>query len=46
MNKKMRILFFFLFTLSLSACGKDKDYVVTISTRHGEIKAILFDDAP
>ena len=31
--------------LSFSACGKDKDYVVTISTRHGEIKAILFDDA-
>jgi peptidyl-prolyl cis-trans isomerase B (cyclophilin B) len=46
MNKKMRILFFFLSMLSFSACGKDKDYVVTISTRHGEIKAILFDDAP
>ena len=46
MNQKMRVLFFFLSVLSFSACGKDKDYVVTISTRHGEIKAILFDDAP
>ncbi|MDA0315858.1 MAG: peptidylprolyl isomerase [Bacteroidetes bacterium] len=46
MNQKMRILLFSLSFLSLWACGKDKDYVVTISTRHGEIKAILFDDAP
>ena len=46
MNQKMRILFFFLLALSFSACGKDKDYLVTISTRHGEIKAILFDDTP
>ncbi|MBM3426703.1 MAG: peptidylprolyl isomerase, partial [Bacteroidetes bacterium] len=46
MNQKMRILFFILLVLSFSACGKDKDYLVTISTRHGEIKAILFDDTP
>jgi peptidyl-prolyl cis-trans isomerase B (cyclophilin B) len=46
MNQKMRILFFILSVLSFTACGKDKDYVVTISTRHGDIKAILFDDTP
>ncbi|MCM0060004.1 MAG: peptidylprolyl isomerase [Algoriphagus sp.] len=46
MNQKIKILIFILTVLSFSACGKDKDYVVTISTRHGEIKAILFDDTP
>lgn len=46
MNQKMRILFFILSVLSFTACGKDKDYVVTMATRHGEIKVILFDDTP
>ena len=46
MSKKIRILLFSLSLISFWACGKDKDYVVTISTRHGEIKAILFDDTP
>jgi peptidyl-prolyl cis-trans isomerase B (cyclophilin B) len=32
--------------MSSWACGKDKDYVITITTRHGEMKAILFDDTP
>ena len=46
MSKKIRILLFSLSLISFWACGKDKDYVVTLSTRHGEIKAILFDDTP
>lgn len=32
--------------LSFVACGQNKDYLITIETRHGEIKAILFDDTP
>ena len=46
MSKKTRIILFSLALISFWACGKDKDYVVTIATRHGEIKAILFDDTP
>ena len=46
MNHKMRYLILLLSFLTFSACAKDKDYLVTIATRHGEIKAILFDDTP
>ncbi|GMQ30384.1 peptidylprolyl isomerase [Algoriphagus confluentis] len=35
-----------LVLLSFAACGQNKDYLVTIETRHGAIKAILFDDTP
>ncbi len=35
-----------LLLISTWACGKDKDYLITITTRHGEIKAVLFDDTP
>ncbi|MDX5339698.1 MAG: peptidylprolyl isomerase [Cyclobacteriaceae bacterium] len=41
-----RSIFFSLVLWSSWACGKDKDYLITISTRHGEIKAVLFDDTP
>jgi cyclophilin family peptidyl-prolyl cis-trans isomerase len=44
-----KILRYFLFSFLLSstlACGQKKDYLVTITTRHGEIKAVLFDDTP
>lgn len=40
------ILLVGLILLSTWACGKDKDYLITISTRHGDIQAILFDSAP
>ncbi|GAA0880729.1 peptidylprolyl isomerase [Algoriphagus jejuensis] len=42
----LKFLFLSLLLSSTWACGQNKDYVVTISTRHGEIKAILFDDIP
>lgn len=39
--------FLFLFLLVSSvACAGDKDYVITIETRHGNIVALLFDDTP
>ncbi|GMQ25166.1 peptidylprolyl isomerase [Algoriphagus sp. oki45] len=41
-----RALALILVLLSFAACGQNKDYLVTIETRHGEIKAILFDDTP
>jgi cyclophilin family peptidyl-prolyl cis-trans isomerase len=45
----IQTLRYFLFSFLLSstlACGQKKDYLVTITTRHGEIKAVLFDDTP
>jgi cyclophilin family peptidyl-prolyl cis-trans isomerase len=41
-----RILAFCLLLVSTLACGKDKDYLITIETRHGNIVAVLFDDTP
>lgn len=32
--------------LFLGACASDKDYLVTISTDYGDMKAILYDDTP
>jgi cyclophilin family peptidyl-prolyl cis-trans isomerase len=44
--KRIQVLFWVILLSGSWACGKDKDYLITISTRHGEIKAILFDDTP
>jgi cyclophilin family peptidyl-prolyl cis-trans isomerase len=46
MNKLLNYLLLSLLLSSTLACGQDKDYLITISTRHGDIKAILFDDTP
>lgn len=46
MIKLLKILSFNLLLVSSLACGQNKDYLITISTRHGEIKAVLFDDTP
>jgi cyclophilin family peptidyl-prolyl cis-trans isomerase len=46
MKRLSRLLILGLVMISSWACGKDKDYLITISTRHGEIKAVLFDDTP
>lgn len=46
MNKFEKILTLSLLLFSTLACGQNKDYLITISTRHGEIKAVLFDDTP
>ena len=46
MITKARFVLIALLLMSSWACGKDKDYVITITTRHGEMKAILFDDTP
>lgn len=46
MRIHFRGLALILVLLSFAACGQNKDYLVTIETRHGDIKAILFDDTP
>ncbi len=45
MKKLKNSLILFLFSISF-ACSGQKDYLVTITTPQGEIKAILFDDTP
>ncbi len=45
-NNKVILPVIMLFTLSMSACGPKKDYLVTIKTSYGDIKLILFDDTP
>lgn len=32
--------------LGLAACDKNEDYIVTIHTEHGDMKAILYDETP
>lgn len=39
------LIFIFLLVSSV-ACAKDKDHLITIETRHGNIVALLFDDTP
>ena len=46
MIKALNFLSLSFLLLSTLACGQNKDYIVTISTRHGDIKAVLFDDTP
>ena len=46
MIRIVKFLTLSLILFSTLACGQNKDYLITISTRHGEIKAILFDDTP
>ena len=46
MIKLLKIFCFSFLLFSTLACGQNKDYLITISTRHGEIQAVLFDDTP
>lgn len=42
----MKNIFVIIFAILLASCATDKDYVVTIKTRHGDMKAILYDETP
>ncbi len=45
----MKVLKYICFLVALStlySCAGQKDYLVTIETRHGDIVAVLFDDTP
>lgn len=46
MIKLLKLLSFSFLLVSTLACGQNKDYLITITTRHGEIKAVLFEDTP
>ncbi|MGK7392520.1 MAG: peptidylprolyl isomerase [Candidatus Cyclobacteriaceae bacterium M2_1C_046] len=41
-----KYILFLSFLVVLASCATDKDYLVTISTDYGDMKAILYDDTP
>ena len=43
MNKLLTLA---ILAVLASACATDKDYLVTIKTEHGNMKAILYDETP
>ncbi|MFH6983878.1 peptidylprolyl isomerase [Marinoscillum luteum] len=43
---KKLLLAFVVLAIALSACDKNKDYLVTIHTEYGDMKAILYDETP
>ena len=43
---RVRYLGFLLSILAVVSCSTEKDYLVTIQTRHGDMYAILYDETP
>ncbi|WP_143959613.1 peptidylprolyl isomerase [Litoribacter populi] len=43
---KKNLLYLVLMGLFAASCATEKDYLVTIETRHGNMYAVLFDDTP
>ena len=41
-----QVIYIILFALGFSACATEKDYLVKIDTRHGQMYAVLFDETP
>lgn len=46
MNKRLSFILIAFFFLIISSCGQNKDHVVTISTKYGDMVAILYDETP
>jgi peptidyl-prolyl cis-trans isomerase B (cyclophilin B) len=46
MNKKFPFILIASFFLIFSSCGQNKDHVVTIKTKYGDMVAILYDETP
>lgn len=45
--KQMRVRYFgYLLYIVVVSCSTEKDYLVTIQTRHGDMYAILYDETP
>ena len=45
MKSILKTVFLIVITGLISSCA-EKDYVITISTRYGDMKVILFDETP
>ncbi|MDN5212398.1 peptidylprolyl isomerase [Fulvivirgaceae bacterium BMA12] len=46
MNKKLKYLLLACFVVLGNSCANNKDYLVTIQTKFGDMKVILFDKTP
>ncbi len=46
MKRVLTIILFSICFIIVSSCAQNKDYVVTISTSHGDMVAILYDETP
>ncbi len=46
MIKKLSTILIGCFLLAISGCGQNKDHVVTIKTKYGDMVAILYDETP
>ena len=46
MNNKLKYLLLFCFVILGNSCSNNKDYLVTIETKFGDMKLILFDETP
>ncbi|MEQ8926773.1 MAG: peptidylprolyl isomerase [Fulvivirga sp.] len=42
----MKRIIYLVILVVLASCATDKDYIVTIHTTHGDMKAVLFDETP
>ncbi|QSE98902.1 peptidylprolyl isomerase [Fulvivirga lutea] len=42
----MKKVIYLVILVVLASCATDKDYIVTIHTTHGDMKAVLFDETP
>jgi peptidyl-prolyl cis-trans isomerase B (cyclophilin B) len=46
MNKKFSFILIGFFFLIMSGCGQNKDQIIRINTKYGEMVAILYDETP
>ena len=46
MTNKLKYLLLFCFVILGNSCSNNKDYLVTIETKFGDMKLILFDETP
>lgn len=46
MTKDLFVLLIFIASMLVTGCAQNKDYVVTIKTRYGDMVAILYDETP
>lgn len=44
--RHIQLLGFFLLMLGLTSCASEKDFLVKIQTKHGDMYAVLFDETP
>lgn len=44
--KRLSIIHYVVFSVVLFSCSVEKDYVIKIQTRHGDMYAVLFDETP